>query len=329
LRALIALVLAVLPAAASAETVLRLAAIAPEGTAWARELNAFKHDVQATTNGQLKIKMFFGGSTGDEIKWMDHFAKGHLDGAVGGLLCERIAPSMRVLRVPGLFQSREEATHLMNRMLPQLQAEGKKAGFAFMGTAALGADILFTRKPVRTLAELRQTRLWRWQMDTVGIAASRALGIDVVPAAINDAGRLYETGATDGFVAIPVAALAFQWSVQARYFTDLHTSYIVGCVIIRDAAYDGLPLPVKEALKASLAKLRIRMIELGRAQDAQLVGGLFEKQGMKAVPASASFRSEFYRAASEMRDKFIDQWMPRALVDRVVRELADYRGEHR
>ena len=68
--------------------------------------------------------------------------------------------------------------------------------------------------------------------------------------------------------------------------------------------------------------------ELGRKQDEELLGGLFAKQGLKAVPVSASFRAEYFAAAKVARERMSDRLIPRELVEKVLRMLADYRIEH-
>src|SRR3954467_6995726 len=84
-------------AARADEVTLRMGTMAPDGTAWARELNAFARDVDQRTHGQVRIKWYYGGITGDEPGMGERIRRGQLDGAAsGGPLCESLAPSMRV-----------------------------------------------------------------------------------------------------------------------------------------------------------------------------------------------------------------------------------------
>ena len=97
---------------------------------------------------------------------------------------------------------------------------------------SLGPDVIFTRTPVHDLAGLRKLKLWRWDLDEIGIATSRDMGLNIVPLPVADAGRAYDDGRVDGFLAIPLASLAFQWSSRARYVTDLRGSYIWSCLVM-------------------------------------------------------------------------------------------------
>ena len=87
-------------ASADGVTTLRLATAAPDGTAWARQLKMTSDGIVAASKGALHVKWYFGGIAGDEMETIDRMAKGQLDGiASGGPLCEKIAPTMRVLGI--------------------------------------------------------------------------------------------------------------------------------------------------------------------------------------------------------------------------------------
>src|SRR5262245_8081708 len=88
-------------------TVLNFASIVPTGSTLGLELDRFSADVAATTGRRVKVKWYLNGVAGDELEQGDRMMKGQLDGSAGGqMFCNRIVPSMRVTRLPGVFQSR-------------------------------------------------------------------------------------------------------------------------------------------------------------------------------------------------------------------------------
>lgn len=326
-------VVALLAAAASARAgepaLLRVGAVAPEGSGWAREFHAFARYVEAEAKGSLRIKLYLDGVAGDELEMGARVRRGQLDGVASGqFLCQQAAPSMRVLRIPGVFQSRDEARDVVTHLLPTIEEEAAHNGFVVLGAAGLGPDVFFTREPVRSLEDVRRLKLWRWDIDDVGIAASREMGLSIVPMRLGEARRAYDDKRIDGFVAAPSAALAFQWSSVASYVTDLHSGYIYGCLIFGERPFQRLSPDQQGALRAGAARMLVGIDELGRRQDEALLGGLFGKQGLRSVPVSAAFRAEYFAAAKSAREHFADRLIPRALLERVLRMLADYRIEH-
>src|SRR5581483_10382962 len=114
-----------LASAAQADpTVLRMATVAPAGTGWARELNAFAREIEANTAAQVKVKWYFGAIAGDDMQMGERIRRDQLDGAAsGGPLCEQLAPTMRVLRVSGLLTDYREAFYTLSRLNGTLEEE--------------------------------------------------------------------------------------------------------------------------------------------------------------------------------------------------------------
>ena len=321
--------LASAPAAADGTRALRLATAAPDGTAWAREFRAFARDVDTLTHGAVKVKWYFGGIAGDEIAVGGRIRRDQLDGAASaGPLCQQLAPSMRVTRLPGLYRSHEEAVRVLHRLTPVLTEEFAKEGYVYLGGPNIGPDVLFSRQPIRSFADLKRTRLWHWDIDETANLAANEAGLMLVPTPITDALATYDNGKADGFLALPTAALAYQWSTRARYLTDLRTEYMCGCLVITMRTFDALPIEHQQTIRAAAAKAIARVDEVSRLTDEQLLGGLFVRQGLQPVPATAELRESFQTATAEARRKLAAKGVVTpALLQKVQIWLDEYR-EH-
>lgn len=307
---------------------LRVATIVPEGTSWARELHAFEREVTHASDGHLEVKTFLGGIAGDEMQVAERIAREQLDGiASGGMQCQRVIPTMRALAVPGLFQSRDEAVHVLGMLREQMATEARSNGFELLGTSGLGPVVLFSRRPVRTLDELRALKAWVWDADLF-VEGMRSMGLAVVPTPLADAQRSYDEGKLDGFWAVPTAALAFQWSAHARYLTELRSRYLTACLLISARAFDRLSYAEQQILRAAAARLDRRFESVQADWDAQLLGGLFQKQGLTVVPPSEALRSQFLSLAAKTRAQLDPKVFPTATIEKVITLLADYRAEH-
>jgi TRAP-type C4-dicarboxylate transport system substrate-binding protein len=307
---------------------LRFATIVPEGTVWAREVRAFSHDVETLTGGAVRSKWYMGGIAGDDLAALDRIKRGQLDGEAGSQICDRLAPSLRVTRLIGLFQTHEELLYIVRKLQAQLDAEYQKNGYVSLGVGSgFGDNLFFSRTPARSLVDLRHGRYWVWDLDDVTQLQLGAMGIGLVPAKIEDAARGYDEHLLDGFVAIPAAALAYQWSTQARFFTELRTGFLPACMVISTTAFDALPLEHQQAVRQAAARLLQRFDEVGDHERMQLIGGLFEKQGMTRVPVSPALRDEFFHAAEAAREKLGAKLVPDELLRKVTGWLAELRAQ--
>jgi TRAP-type C4-dicarboxylate transport system substrate-binding protein len=306
---------------------LRLSSISPEGSAWSRELKAFGRDVEARTEGRVEVKWYFGSVAGDDTAVLDRIKRGQLDGSADSAVCDRLAPSLRVARVVGLIQSHEESAYVLGRMRRELDTEFRKSGFLGYATG-LGSEVLFSMEPIRTMDDLRGMRTWLWSLDYVMAPQLKSMGITIVQTPIEEATRALDENRFDGFITIPQAALAFQWSARMKYFGELRSGFVMGCIIIANRVADSLQIADQQALKDAAAKLQVRVDDLGHAQDAQLIGGLFEKQGLKRLVIDRALRAQFFEAARKARAAVEGSVVPRELIQRVESWLADWRAEH-
>ena len=326
---LIALSSLLFAASAIAEPIrIRMGTVAPEGSSWAHEFHTLAREIETATHGEVQLKWYLGGIAGDEIASLERVRRGQLDGVAGAMFCDRLAPSMRVGRVIGLFQSREEWQYVMSRLLPEFDKEFARSGFVNLGLGSFGDIMFFARRPIHTLEDLKSQRFWSYDLDDLTTTMIHGLGIHVVPMPLDAGTRAYDEGKVDGFISTPTAALAFQWSARARYFSDLVLAELPGCIVITERVMDTLSNEQRRIVSDATAKFTERFRALGRLQDDALLGGLFERQGLHRSTADASLRASFLAISRNARDQLAPQLVPHELLTRTLGWLADYRSEH-
>jgi TRAP-type C4-dicarboxylate transport system substrate-binding protein len=328
-RAFVLSSLIVIAAPARAQTLLRMATPAPDGTSWARAIHRFAVSVEEETRGALRVKIYYGGIAGDELQVAERIKKDQLDGAFsGGMLCMKLAPSMRVMRVLGLFQNRNELRFVLGKLKHETEVEMRRAGFELLGTTHIGPELIFARRPIATMAQLKRTRLWIWDADQTLEPGLRSAGFTLVPGSLAEAGHLYDAGQVDGFVAAPSAALAFQWSAQARYLLPLRLSTLDACVLVANRFIDAQPVETQRVIREVAAKAVTLLDDVQQLQDEALLNGLFQKQGLSVMPISDELRARFFVESRQAREALPSEVVSKELMDRVMSMLADYRAEH-
>jgi TRAP-type C4-dicarboxylate transport system substrate-binding protein len=305
---------------------LRMAAIAPEGTTWAHEIGTFSRDLETESNGQVRLKWYLGGIAGDEMTALQRVRRGQLDGIAGASFCDHVAPSMSVIRVAGLFASRDEVSYVLGRLKPLFDEEARRAGFVSLADSVFGADILFTRQPVRTVAEMAAVRWWMWNQSPTWLAMMAAMGWHSLPSSLEDLTTSYQRGLIDGFIVVPGAALAYQWSTLATWYTPIETAWLPGCLMISNAAMDPLSLDQQRSIRTAAAKFRMRWNDATAHLDEALVEGLLQKQGLKRVDVTPQLRATFAAVTEAARGRLDDRVAPRASLRQAEQLLEKYRA---
>jgi TRAP-type C4-dicarboxylate transport system substrate-binding protein len=277
----------------------------------------------------VKIKWYLGGIAGDELTALDRIKRGQLDGEAGAIFCQRLAPSLRAARLPGLYNSKDELVYVLGRLKPVLDEEFKKAGFTSLGLALFGSDLLFSRTPINSMQQLLATRIWAWNLDPVWQEAAREMGFRIVVTDLEEHSPAWRRKQYDAFFAVPSAALAYQWSTETNFYSELPATMLPACLVMANSAIDPLPTEQRQALVAESAKFMIRFNEISIQLENSLTGGLFEKQGMVRVPVSPELRSQFVAAAQQAVKKLGAALIAPSLLGSVEKMLAEYRASHR
>jgi TRAP-type C4-dicarboxylate transport system substrate-binding protein len=314
---------------AGARFTLRLATPAPEGTAWAREISAFARDVESTTSGAVKVKVVWGGIAGDDMQVAARVERGQLDGVMsGGMLCEEKAPTHRALRLIGVYRDYEETNWVAGQLRDSIEKESRDHGFVYLADVNIGAHSVFSRKPLRTLDEMRATKLWHWNLDEVSASMLKEMGFQLVELPLEKAGPAYQKGEHDGFMSIPGAMLAYQWAAHVHWVTDVRFTYLIACMMVANRAFDRLPAEHQQNVRLAAARFRARMNNMVVHEDAALLGGAFGKAGIKSVPVTSQLRAQVEEAAKAAREKLGEKLIPAALMRRVLELVAEYRQSH-
>jgi TRAP-type C4-dicarboxylate transport system substrate-binding protein len=293
--------LALITSVAGAAPTLRVGTLAPDGTAWAREVKAFVREVDPV----IKVKVYFGGIAGDEKTMVDRARRGQLDAIAGVTSCYDLSPSLRVSRLQGVFNNTDQAARFM-RALPRIEDEFKAQGFVNLGIAGFGPSIVFTRSPVKSWSDLTKLRLWRWDADPVAWQQDKLMGMNVQPLPLDRAITAFDEGKLDGFIGVAASSLAFQWHSRAPYVVPLEVDHIAACWIITSKVYDSLPIEARDALRTAAAKLQHRLELVGAQLDHTVESGGLVGRGIQVVPVSSEMRKDFLDRAISTRKQISD-----------------------
>lgn len=267
----------------------RMATIAPEGTAWSRVIKETTDELKTASSGRIQLKWYLSAIAGDEPEVVERIKRGQVDGAAFTLVCDRLAPSLKALR-PVI--DRAEHEFLLQKMRPRIDEELDHNGLVAMGLGPLGVTVLFTRHKVTTLEELKHAKLWAWNNDDYVLAIAKRLGLTVVPTSIEDARGVSDSGKVDGYITIPSGMIAYQWWTKMKFFAPgLRFGSPSGCVVLTKKLFDKLAAPDRALLRDRLEKLTDKIATLMRDQDARLLGDVFLQRGLTSTPSSDTVKA--------------------------------------
>jgi len=317
------------PAAAQAQSTLKIASVAPDGTPWAEGITEFKTMVEGKTGGKLVVRPFLNGALGDENETVQACQRGQIQGvgASAGALAS-IVPELNVLELPYLFRTWDEADHVLDKViLADLDAAFQKRGLVLgfwseNGYRSFGGSFGFVRSP----ADLKGRKM-RSQESPVHIEMYRAFGASPVPIPVTEVLTSLQTGVVDGYDNTPLYAMAANWTEVTKYYSVSDHIYQPAAIVYNKAFFDALPADQKAVVLSARDDLMLKMRRQIRALHQVLLQTLGE-MGIQVHTLSAAERAAFEPAAKAAQQAYLAKASAgeKALYDKIVKALAAYRS---
>jgi len=321
--------LSILALPARAETVIKFATLAPDGSTWAKVMSDLDKELQSKTGGQVRFKFYWGGVQGDEKDVVRKMRLGQLQSAgITGMGLGEVAPELRVLDVPFLFRSPSEVDYVLKTFDKDFRAALDSKGFALLGWTEVGFVHLFTKTPVRSVADLKNVKMWVAEGDPVAETLFQEAAIHPIPLSITDVMTSMETGLINGVYCSPMAALALQWHAKMKYVSEIPITYASGAVIVSKKVVGGLTPEQRKSLFDVGASQMRRLTALGREENRQAIETL-KKEGLTLQPpASPDSVREMEQIGARARKDMAGRLYSPELLARIEKALADFRAKN-
>mgnify|MGYP000859778004 CR=1 FL=1 len=311
--------------AVSAQTVLRLATLAPDGSIWMKALNDAKAEIETASGGAVKVRIYPGGIMGSEKDVLFKIRTGQLQGGgFMGYAIGIICPDADALMFPMAMRNYEEVDHVLENMRDVLDASARANGFEALGWTEVGFNYVYGTKPVSTLAELRATKVWGLDSPTL-MELFAAGNITSIPANVTDVLPSLQTGALETVFGPPTAAVAVQWHTRVRYYNEMRLNYSIGGVFLSAAGWKQIPAAHQATVKAAFDKHCRLLTPKVRKSDLEALDYM-RQQGVQPLPESAEGRADFERIASSALEKIRGRTFSAAAWDRLQESLKDFRN---
>ena len=314
------------PTVAMAATVeIKLATLAPKGSAWAKIMAKGAADVEAKTAGRVKMTYFFSGQQGDERDVVRKMKLGQLDGAaLTAVGLGIIKPDVRVLELPFLYTSDKQLDYVRDKMSADFEKQFDDAGYVLLAWGDVGWVHLYTNQAFQSRAELSKAKMWAWTDDPIVRALFKRLGVNGVPLGVPDVLPSLQTGLIDACYGSPLVAVAFQWYTKFKFASQIPLSYSVGALVVRKTVFESLSAEDRKALQDGGAAMGQELMKIVR-KDNERAKKAMEKSGIRFVDAPAAMLADFETQGKGVWGELAGKVYSKALLDQVLKTIAEVR----
>jgi len=307
------------------KTVIKIALVTPEGSTWTNTLRRMVDEVRAKTGGEIDLKVYAGGISGDELDVIRKIQAGRIHAAgFSGVGLGVILPKMRILEAPLLYKSYEEIDFVKERLYKEFAYDFEKQGYILLGFAEAGFVYFFSSNEISKQDDLKKIKMWVWKGDPVAQTFFSTFGIKTFPLHLADVNTGLETGMIDSFYSPTLAAVAFQWYTKIKNMLDYPMVNSTGALLMSKKAFEQLSEQNQSILKEAAKKYCAELVRLTR-RDNDEARAILKESGVKFVLPSNQEVSSFEENAKKTYEINIPELYSKDLFNRVQEILVEYR----
>ena len=318
--------LLIAPRNADAKAVtIKIATLAPQGSAWIQAFDDLNAAVKKKTNNAVRFKIYPGGVLGDEKDMRRKMHVGQIQGAVltsAGL--SGIFSEMDVFQIPFLFESYDEVDYVVEKMDAFFRNGFMDKGYILLGWSEGGFIRLMSTAPMSSLDDMRKAKVWIWEDAPMAKAIFEAANISAIPLSLPDVLVGLQTGLVDVVYAPPSGAISLQWFTKTRFMTDVPLMYLIGGVVVKKNLFKKLSPAEQQALLELCPKYMSELKLVIRKENQEAIK-VMTKHGVKLVKPSRDQIKEFKKVAADAMERQTGESFSRTVRDQVIAHLKAFR----
>jgi len=321
------LALAVAPLVAATD--IKLATLVPTGTTWHKALLEMGNTWRKTTEGRVTLTVYPDGAQGDESTTVKKMRPGMETLGAGFLTAAGLAElddAFNVFAMPFFFESDEEEGAVEKKLTPIFEQRLNAKGFHLLGWGTGGWIQVFSKKPIKSLADMKSAKLFTTKGADKWVQWYVANGFHPVALLPSDipAQLKLSTGLIDTAPNPPYLALSLQIYRDAKYMLDLHIAPLTAAMIVSNTAWNKVPADDRPKLTTAAEDLEKTVRQRTPAQDAESVAAM-TKYGLQVIKLDPKAEAEFRSAATELAKTMRGSMVPADIYDAALQERDAFR----
>jgi tripartite ATP-independent transporter DctP family solute receptor len=208
--------------AASAK-VLKVAEVQPAGYPTVVALEHMGDKLKQATDGRLELRVYAGGTLGDEEQTLQQVQIGAVDMIRVSLApVSTLAPETSVLTLPYVFRDEAHMHKVLDgeigKAITTKFDNDPNTRMVFLGWTDAGVRNMITKKPITKPEDLKGMKI-RVQNSAISLATLKAMGANPVAMGVSEVFSAMQTGVVDGTENNPPTFVAHNYLPVAKYYT--------------------------------------------------------------------------------------------------------------
>lgn len=305
--------------------VVKLATLAPRGSAWHAHLQDMGAQWSEASGGRVTLRIYPGGVAGEEADILRKMRIGQLQaGALSLAGLQRISPAVNVLAVPMLMDGPEDLARVRAAMEPHIEALLEEHGYVVLQWGDVGWLRFFLPTPEYRPDDVRKRKAPAWCEDAT-TALWRDNGFQSVVLNQSDVLPGLQTGLIDAIGSTPLFILANQWFPFLPYMVEMPYLPLVGATLIDRRAWEKIPADLRpELMRISRETGKLIQTEIYKLEADAIVA--MQERGLQVIQPDPQIVEEWRALFRSSYDRLRGELIPPDWFDEAVRVAQSGKG---
>lgn len=222
----------------------------PKNSGHYRGLEIFKKLVEERTSGKVKVELYSDGVLGDEEQMFEGMKMGTVDVMMAAAAkAANFVPELDLYSPPYTFKNWDHMKAVITSDVNEKIAKATKdrTGHTYLGVFTDGVRNIFTRKPVKTLAEMKGIKL-RTMTGPNETNSWKALGTNPTPLAYTELYSALQAGVVDGAENSMTSLLGMKFHESCKYVLRSEHNFLTLPFFISSKALEKLPADLRDVV---------------------------------------------------------------------------------
>jgi len=299
-------------AAASAQTILKLATAAPENTPWGAQVQRLAAAISEESEGRLQVEPYFNSQLGSENDTLAQLARGRIEMGLFTISAgAQQAPEIGLMQLYGYYDSNEQRACVQeNHLTDEVRNRLGEHGVYFGAWAEVGNGYLMSDRPVTSIEDLQGLRVGI-SVNRINTAYWQTLGANPVPLSPGEAASAASTGLIDVYPTVYTFYIPSGFNEIYPIVSEYNYANGPGMWAMSQRVMDGMSDENQAAVQRAYARFNSQEImdEIFAFED--VLRGVHERSGGQIVQLTeeqiAGFRDRLPPFWAEMVADFGDE----------------------
>jgi TRAP-type transport system periplasmic protein len=307
---------------------IKLATLAPDGSAAHMALKEMGQKWRQASNGSVTLTIFSGGQQGSEAETVTRMstAQPQLQAAllsVTGL--QMIDPSASALQdMPMVFRSLDELDYVREKLRPMLDRRLGAKGFVGLFWGDAGWVRIFSTKPVVHPDDLRRLKLFVLAGEVKQYDMMKTAGFQPIAYEYTNTFTGLTTHQIEAIPTIPIYAEAGQFDKTAKYMLNINYVPLVGAMVMNAKAWNAIPAATREVMRKAAEEAGKKItLESRKEMDGAVAAMQKPPRGLQVTPMTPEVEAEWRKLFESLPVR--GTLVPADMFDEVQQLLREYR----